>query len=78
LKTFVHDKNIFKKNERAFKDLDKDHVIELNITQILRIYKYVKMILKHYEGALEDLNNTNVLKPNNAFILKSCGDIKIC
>jgi hypothetical protein len=27
---------------------------------------------------LEDLNNTNVFKPNNAFILKSCGDIKIC
>lgn len=71
-------KNVFKKNERAFKNLDKDYVIEPNITQILRIYKYVKMILKHYERALEDLNNTNVLKPHNVFPLKSCGDIKIC
>jgi len=71
-------KNVFKKNKRAFKNLDKDYVIEPNITQILRIYKYVKMILKHYERALEDLNNTNVLKPNNVFTLKSCGDIKIC
>jgi hypothetical protein len=31
LKIYPHDKNIFKENERAFEDLDKNDVIKLNI-----------------------------------------------
>jgi hypothetical protein len=38
----------------------------------LKIYKYVKVVLKHYQGALEDLNNINVFKP---ITLKNHGNI---
>jgi hypothetical protein len=31
LKIYAHDKNIFKENERAFEDLDKNDVIKPNI-----------------------------------------------
>jgi hypothetical protein len=48
LRTSAHEKNILKEDEEAFKDLDKDDVIELSIAHILRIYKYVKMV-KEYE-----------------------------
>jgi len=34
------------------------------------------MVLKNYEGALEDLNKINILKPNNAFTLTLRGRFK--
>jgi tetratricopeptide (TPR) repeat protein len=67
------EKNIFKENETNFEDLAKSDVIELNIIYISRIYEYVKMVLKDYEEALKDLNKVDVLQPDNAFILRSCG-----
>jgi tetratricopeptide (TPR) repeat protein len=33
-------------------------------------------MLEDYQGALEDLDKANVFKPNNAFILQSCGPTK--
>jgi tetratricopeptide (TPR) repeat protein len=36
----------------------------------------VKKILKDYQGTLKDLDKANVLEPNNAFILQSCGNVK--
>jgi tetratricopeptide (TPR) repeat protein len=33
-------------------------------------------MLKNYQGALEDLDKTHVIKSNDAFILKSRGDVK--
>jgi hypothetical protein len=44
----------------------------------LKIYKYVKVGLKDYQGALEDLNNIDVLKPitlknhGNIYMSKDC------
>ncbi len=34
------------------------------------------MMLKDYQGALKDLDKANILEPNNAFILRTCGDVK--
>ncbi|KAH8947331.1 hypothetical protein BDL97_11G035200 [Sphagnum fallax] len=34
------------------------------------------MMLKEYQGALEDLDKADVLEPNNAFTLKTRGDVK--
>jgi tetratricopeptide (TPR) repeat protein len=36
----------------------------------------VKIMLKGYQGALEDLDKANVLGANNAFTLKTRGDVK--
>jgi len=33
-------------------------------------------MLDDYQGALEDLDKANVLKPNNAFTLRSRGAVK--
>jgi tetratricopeptide (TPR) repeat protein len=35
------------------------------------------MLLKDYQGTLEDLEKANVLKPNNAFTLTNRGNAKI-
>ncbi|KAH8962719.1 hypothetical protein BDL97_05G115300 [Sphagnum fallax] len=35
-----------------------------------------QMMLKDYQGALEDLNKADVLEPNDAFTLRSRGDVK--
>ncbi len=75
--TSAHENNVFKEDEKAFKDLDKDDVIKSSIAHTLRIYKYVKMVLKEYEGALEDLHKVNIPKPNNAFTLNNYGDVKM-
>jgi hypothetical protein len=32
--------------------------------------------LKDYQGALKDLHKVDVLEPNNAFTLRSHGDVK--
>jgi hypothetical protein len=32
--------------------------------------------LKDYQGALKDLHKADVLKPNNAFTLQTCGNVK--
>ncbi len=33
-------------------------------------------MLEDYQGALEDFDKTDVLKPNDAFTLRSRGDVK--
>ncbi len=33
-------------------------------------------MLKDYQGALKDFEKANVLEPNDAFTLHSCGDVK--
>jgi tetratricopeptide (TPR) repeat protein len=33
-------------------------------------------MLEDYQGTLEDLDKANVLEPNNAFFLRSCGEVK--
>ncbi len=38
----------------------------------------VKNMFQNYQGTLEDLNEVDVFKLNNAFILNSREDVKIC
>jgi tetratricopeptide (TPR) repeat protein len=75
-KTHARDKNILKDYERVLEFLNKDDVIEPNITHTLTRYIYVQMVLKDRERALEDLDKVHFLKPNNAFILMIRGDVK--
>jgi len=41
-----------------------------------KVHHVVKRMLKDYQRALEDLDNVDVLEPNNAFILKNREDVK--
>ncbi len=43
----------------------------------LQIHENVKMLLKDYQGALQDLlDKANGLEPYNVFTLKICGNVK--
>jgi len=61
-KTYACDKNFLKDYERALEFLDKNDVIEPNITHTLTRYIYVQMVLKDYEHALEDLDKVHFLE----------------
>jgi hypothetical protein len=63
--------------ERAFKDLDKVHVLETNNAFTLKTCGYIKYMLHDYQGvALENIHKTHVLDPNNVFILKNFEHVK--
>jgi hypothetical protein len=66
-------KTSLRKMKEPLKTLIKMMFLNQRLHITFKVYKYVKVALKHYEGALEDLNNTDFLEP---ITLKSCGDIK--
>ncbi len=51
-------------------------VLKPNNAFVLKICGDVKIMLHHYQRALEDLDKAIVLKPNNVFVLKIRGDVK--
>jgi hypothetical protein len=51
-------------------DLNKANLLELNTTFILNTLGDVKMMMNDYQGVSKDLNETNVLEPNNPFTLQ--------
>jgi hypothetical protein len=52
-------------------------MFEPNKTCKLRLDENIKNMLKDlYQRTLQDFDNFNVLNPNNAFTLKTCGDVK--
>ncbi len=55
-------KNVFEEDERTFEYLDKHDAIKPNIAHILKIYWYVQLVLKDYEGVLKDLDEVDVLE----------------
>jgi hypothetical protein len=51
-------------------DLNKANLLELITTFILKTFKDVKMMMNDYQGVFKDLNEANVLEPNNPFTLQ--------
>jgi hypothetical protein len=49
-------------------DLNKANLLELNSTFILNTLGDVKMMMNDYQGVLKDLNEVDVLDPNNPII----------
>jgi len=65
-------KTFSRKMKEPLKTLTKMMLLNQTLHIALKIYKYVKVVLKHYQGALEDLNNIDVFKP---ITLKNHGNI---
>jgi L-lysine 2,3-aminomutase len=42
----------------------------------LRTFSHDNNVFKEVKRAFKDLDKANIFKPNNAFILKTCGDVK--
>jgi hypothetical protein len=55
---------------RSLKDLNKIDLLQLNNVIILLRQGMVKILLKDYLGALNNLNKGDVLKPNDALSLQ--------
>ncbi len=41
-----------------------------------KVHHVVKTMLKYSQRTLEDFDNVDVLEPNNASMLMSCGNVK--
>ncbi len=71
-------KTFSRKMKEPLKTLTKMMLLNQTLHIALKIYKYVKVGLKDYQGALEDLNNIDVLKPitlknhGNIYMSKDC------